>query len=228
MNLTFGIELEFTEVRSIFLRKKLPAGWECRGDNSLRNMDSSWSDHNNPMSKGSEVKTIGGRPLDDLIAEIPGIYETVLATGGDVNKTCGLHIHVGFGDWSAKDILTLARYFAASPSFAKAVGCSAKRAGDQCMRVTPAVVKTISDNIGDLDALKRMSTRVPRAHVPIRQLEVNVLSLLHHGTVEFRAFNQTLDPSLAINCLRYADEVMRAALSGDPFPTPSYPLPVAL
>lgn len=228
MNLTFGIELEFSEVRTQFLRKRLPAGWECRGDNSIRNFDNSWSDHDNPMAKGSEVKTIGGYDLDTLIAQVPEVYSVVSELGGEVNGTCGLHVHVGFGEWTPKQLMQLVRYFASSPSFAKTVGASASRISKQCRRVTPAVVKEIAENVHDLDKLKQMSIRVPRVHVFIRQLEVNVLSLLHHGTVEYRAFNQTMSPELAINCLRYANEVTAAALAGEPFPTPSYALPVAL
>lgn len=228
MKLTFGIELEFVDIRTVFLRKRTPSGWECQGDNSLQNTDGSWSNHFNPMSLGSEIKTIGGYDRDELIAQIPGIYETVADMGGAVNKTCGLHVHVGIEGSSPDLILPLMRYFASSPSFGKTVGASAKRRGRQCMRVTAKEVQMVAETIHDLEALSKISARAPFQHVHLRQLEVNVLSLLHHGTVEYRAFNQTMNPDLAINCIRYADEVTLAALAGSSFPLPSYPLPEAL
>lgn len=228
MKLTFGIELEFVDIRTVFLRKHLPEGWECQGDNSLQNTDGSWSNHFNPMALGSEVKTQGGYDLETLVAKIPTIYDIVSGMGAAVNKTCGLHVHVGIEGSTPDLILPLMRYFASSPSFGKAVGASAKRRGRQCMRITAKEVQQVAETIHDLDKLKEISARAPFQHVHLRQLEVNVLSLLHHGTVEYRAFNQTMNPDLAINCIRYADEVTRAALAGATFPTPSYPLPEAL
>lgn len=228
MKLTFGIELEFVDIRTVFLRKHLPQGWECQGDNSLQNTDGSWSNQFNPMALGSEVKTQGGYELETLVAQIPSIYETVAGLGGTVNKTCGLHVHVGIEGSTPDLILPLMRYFASSPSFGKAVGASAKRRGRQCMRITAKEVQMVAETIHDLDNLAKISARAPFQHVHLRQLEVNVLSLLHHGTVEYRAFNQTMNPDLAINCIRYADEVTRAALAGDLFPLPTYPLPEAL
>ena len=228
MNLTFGIELEFADLRTSVLRRALPSGWECQGDNSIQNTDGSWSDHLNPSAMGTEAKTIGGLALETLIEQLPVLYKLVADKGGSVNRTTGIHVHVAFGDWDADRLLSLFKYFVDQPSFAKAVGCSKRRFAKQCCRVSAKHMETVQANISDLPRLKQLSERVNLIHVPLRQLEVNVLSLLHHGTIEYRAFNQTMDVQRAINCARYADEVTRAALSGLPLPKPTYPLPEPL
>lgn len=230
MKLTFGIELEFADIRSHYLRKHLPDGWEARGDNSIRNSDKSLSDFNNPMALGSEVKTQGGRSLEELMDELPAIYETVVSMGCEVNASTGLHVHVGFGDWNHDDLLRLVRYFGSSPSFGSYVGVSKLRKKWFCAPLDVAFVEDVAAHVtsGDIDGLRAKIARIPRQRAPHRERDVNVLSLLDHGTIEYRAFNQTLDPQLAINCLRYADEVTKAALAGLPLPRPTYPLPEAL
>lgn len=227
MNFTYGIELEFCDVRTVFLRKLLPARWECQGDNSIRNTDGSWSQHLNPNSLGSEVKTIGGLSLEDIRSDLPEVYKAVTSKGGDVNDTTGLHVHVGY-NWKEQDILKLVSYFADNRSFGKLVGCSESRAKKQCCKITAKTVQSIARLYPDMTALKAASSRVEGQHTVLRQLEINVLSLLHHGTVEFRAFNQTMNLELVMNCVEYAGEVLRAALEDRPIPTPTKPLPEAL
>lgn len=226
-SLTFGIELEFADIRTTFLRKHLPPGWECQGDNSIRNSDGSYSLFLNPSSLGTEVKTIGGFNLPDLIAQLPVIYGLVAERGGCVTKSCGLHVHVSFGSWTTDHLLSLATYFLEQPSFAEAVKCSKIRTKNQCSRVSEKMVRTIEKykDEPELKTLKYLSAKIAHQYVEFRQVEVNVLSLLHHGTIEYRAFNQTMDVQCAINCARYADEVTRAALAGLPMPLPTYPLP---
>lgn len=230
MNLTFGIELEFADVRSHFLRKHLPAGWEAQGDNSIRNSDGTLSDHSNPMSLGAEVKTVGGWALDSLIAEIPAIYELVAGMGGTVNASTGLHVHVAFGEWGAEDIMRLLRYFGSSPAFGPLVGISKLRQKWFCSPVNIQFVSEVASYLvaGDLDGLKQKIARVPRQRAPFRERDVNVLSLLDHGTIEYRAFSQTMNPDLAINCLKYSAEVTKAALAGAPLPHPTLTLPETL
>lgn len=228
MNLTLGIELEFADVRAQLLRKHLPEGWCSSGDNSIRNTDGTFSESKNPMSLGAEVRTEGGHTLESLIPGIHAVYELVSRMGGTVTANCGLHVHVGFGDWDADTMMQLVRYFGSSRPFGEIVKASKHRRKWFCAPVDHQFVADVAARKDDLPLLKSLIARVPMQRAPYRERDVNVLSLLDHGTIEYRAFNQTMSPELAINCLRYAHSVTVAALTGAPLPLPTSPLPEAL
>ena len=180
--ITFGVEIETIIPRGSVVRgshgrgqqvRWLPAGWLADADPSLR------TDH--PQMFGCEFVSpvLKGRAgIQSVIHAI----EEIKTRGGQVNNSCGFHVHVGFvkTDRSAVD-----RLVSIVANFEDAIYAQTGQAERKDGRWCKSLARQ-----GNLRAALSQTAGS----------RYNVLNLQTGGkpTVEFRAFSATLDPLKAI------------------------------
>lgn len=221
---TIGVELEYADVQPKNIKRFLPDGWETLGDSSIRNSDRSWSKYGKMNVLGAEVRTIKGQPLSWYKN---GTLSTVLTIvqnlGGIANATCGMHIHIGTFTPSRERLLSVADYFYRNP-VARLAGTSSERIKKQC---SPIDRELLNDFLTmDLDQLVSLCVAFPNGHHNFhRQREVNALSLLKYGTIEYRMFASTLDEQHILTAMEWCLALTDAYLNNHEVPLPKGPLP---
>jgi hypothetical protein len=111
-DLTFGIEIECILPDSAFAAARisvgsyhcgqqipnLPRGWNAQGDSSIH-----------PDQAGFRGVEIVSPVLQgaDGIAQVKAVVAWINSLGGKVNRSCGLHVHIGFAGRSAADLARL-------------------------------------------------------------------------------------------------------------------------
>ncbi len=190
-DLTFGIEIETVisdEARAenrLYIGSYhhgrqvpyLPDGWRCERDGSLVGERGDWS---------AEIVSPVLQGVDGLNEAIEAV-KTLREKGHRVNKTCGVHVHVGFGDHTREE---LDRMFCNVAHLQNALyastGTKSRERGHYCkpIRVYGDAAEAFSRAKND------------RYHVlNITNLKMlSESSLPRKNTVEFRAFSGSLNP----------------------------------
>ncbi|GAB4334321.1 MAG: hypothetical protein Kow0089_03460 [Desulfobulbaceae bacterium] len=221
---TIGIELEFANVRPIDLQPHLPPGWETIGDSSIRNTDGTWSRYGKMDVSGAEVRTILPHPLSWYSEErLSLVLSAVGEQDGKPNRYCGLHVHVGTFSRDRDMMLRVAGYFRRN-SIAELAGTIPRRIRKQCAPIDRNLLAALARR--DLEDLRLLcDARADGRNNPFREREVNGLSLLKYGTIEFRVFASTLHAREIIAAIRWSLELTDACLQDGPLPVPEGPLP---
>ena len=172
--ITFGIEIECTipvenaptvgGYHNGLQIAALPTGWNSQHDGSIRSRRGHVGiEIVSPILRGS-----------DGIRQIKAVCEWLRQVGAKVDRSTGLHVHVGFDKGNRK---ALAKLVTVVANFEKAIfastGTKSREAGNYCRSIQASLVHQ------DMDL-----GRTGRYHV------LNVAS--NHPTVEFRAFAGTL------------------------------------
>lgn len=164
-------------------------------------------------------------------------FMPILTSNGDfTHERAALHIHVGFG-YSHKILKRLLQLvLKLDPLFFRLAGMGKKFRGESNAAIYCRPLDdgpTVLGNDGEYrklvpslamgsnsspDFFKRLGltsiSDVPRYH-PGRYFGTNLFSLLLHGTVEFRHFNQTLNPNKAIALVKLCRAIVELVLYYD-------------
>lgn len=216
--LTFGIEIETTipagaiEVggyHGTVQAAGLPEGWRATADGSIvAGRGRQGCEFVSPVLKGAD----GLRQVVQAVAAIK-------AMGGQVNSSCGFHVHVGF-DRQATAALT--RLVTLTANFEKAIyastGTKSREQGRYCRPV---------QGYGQVERAINVSGR-DRYHV------LNLTNLMNGRApaVEFRAFAGTLNVAKIVGhirmCLGLAERALAAKRTTNwTAPTPKASSPIA-
>ena len=196
--MTFGIEIETTMPFGVVQTGGhgngrqvdwLPAGWVADRDPSIRCEDAGHvaCEFVSPVLSGKEG-------LKTMVAAV----REIVARGGKVNASCGLHIHVGF---DKRDAVALRKLVAMVANFEKAIyaqtGTKARENGSWC------------HNLSQFQSLDRAMQGRTRT----RYMIVNTVT--DKPTVEFRPFAATLNVTKilghALTVLALVEKVQRSA-----------------
>jgi len=199
-DLTFGIEIETTmPQRSVTVGSHgnglqvswLPEGWRADRDGSIVASGRRQAcEFVSPVLKGAE----GVQQVIEVVAKI-------VEKGGEVNSSCGLHVHVGF-DRNNKD--GLKRLITLVACFEKAIfastGTKSREQGHWCAGVA---------RYGNAAAVEATATHA-RYHV------LNLTNLespySRKQTVEFRAFGASLNAVKILGYIRLCVGLVEKAL----------------
>lgn len=196
--MTFGIEIETTipfgtvQIGSYGAGNpvaNLPAGWVSKYDGSI---------HAGRGREGCEFVSPVLRGADGL-RQVIEVCRTLTAMGAKVNRSTGLHVHVGFDRGDADG---LKRLVTLTANFEKAIyastGTKNRERGRYSAPISP---------IGNAERASQLD----------RYRVLNVTNLRHGGkpTVEFRAFAGTLNAEKIIGyvrmCLGIVERSVKAA-----------------
>lgn len=146
-------------------------------------------------------------------AELPRLQECmrrVRAIGAKVNNSCGLHVHVDASNHNRQSLKNLIGImYSKEDLLFKALQVNEARAIEWCQKVREPMLKqarTLSaEETSDLTQLEDIwyegfenDGRTRRDHYnKSRYYALNLHSVFYRGTVEWRCFNSTLDPTKA-------------------------------
>ena len=119
----------------------------------------------------------------------------------DVNRTCGLHVHVGVRDWGVKQFKNLAkRYVKFETAIDTVMPHSRKKNNNQyCLSNATArgqsfnfdTLQSIFDGINSCRSAQQLKRYIQNG----RYYKLNMESFWKHGTIEFRHHSGTICPT---------------------------------
>lgn len=138
----------------------------------------------------------------DDIETLQKIVRKIRKAGAVVNPSCGLHIHIGAQDFTAKTIRNLVNNVASKEDLLiHALKVHENRLGDYCRKTSQRFLKEINEKkpetMAHLAAIwynepESRAVREHRHYDNSRYTICNLHALFTKGTVEFRVFNSTL------------------------------------
>lgn len=216
-NRTFGVEIEFLGCRDKVLDAMRAAGLECNYEGYTHQTRPSWklvTDSSIEGDEGYELVSpilVGAAGIESLKKAV----KALIAAECSVNKSCGLHIHVGARDLSAEEIYTIVRRYGYNETKLDGIMPVSRRANNNtfCRSVASHVRGFGLTNVPSAEYLCNTTFHYER------YFKVNVQSYLRHGTVEFRQHSASVNASKISNwamfCVNFVDTTVagvRAAI----------------
>ena len=218
--LRFGVELEFVGIDPSAV--ELLDGWGGDADERQLSLSGEWS--------GGEI-----RPSPMVWGQRAEIIETlarIRSAGGEVNWSCGLHVHVGLEAWGAEVLSPLLAAALRTQTALRELFQTPDHRGLYCPLISEAQRDLWLADPGE-DALHHSGR--PQGS----RSGINVAAWYEFGTVELRFPNASLDPNEVLRtvecCLRWVAAVGAGTmLSADPItlaktlgvPASGYPRPL--
>ena len=191
--LRFGVEIEFVEADPAAVA--LVPGWTMDRSEQQRVPSGAYS--------GAEAKP--GKLAWAERHQIGVMFDGIVAAGGAVNWSCGLHVHVGLEPWGFDVVGPLVDATLATQGGLRALLQTAQHRGLFTPDLTPALRDAWRADPDDEDALRH------RGRPQSSRCGVNVAAWYDFQTVEIRFPNATLDPDPAYRtvelCLRWVAAV---------------------
>jgi hypothetical protein len=222
---TFGVELEFIlgpgTSRDDLARRMTAAGVTCTSESYNHRTGPSWK----ITTDGSvDPHYINGfevvSPIlrgDDGFRQTKIVCDILKATGCKVNKKCGLHVHVGAGDWELsafKNLVLL--YKQAEPSIDSFMAPSRRASENQyckSLHVNAAALH-IANTMDDVARACGQEPGRDNVRGVGRYRKINLQCYWQHGTVEFRHHQGTVEADKVINWTKLCLRMCLAARQG--------------
>jgi hypothetical protein len=200
---TFGVEIETT----IGSRKHidigdyhrgvqvsyLPEGWKAERDGSIR------------IARGMKACEIVSPILkgEEGIKELITVIGILKEKGHQVNESCGIHVHIGFGNKTAGDLAKLIKIVAYLEHALYAItGTKSRERGTWC-----GSVKRYND-------AKNYQNQVTQSHSGrYKVLNIKHLTSGGKGTVEFRCFSGSLNATKIVGWVQVCLGIVEKALT---------------
>jgi len=217
-SLTFGTEIEcmvpVLVSPSELAAKITEAGAECRQEMYNHNVSTGWK----IVPDGSLQAMSGYRGLELVspilmdeagLEQIRIVSRVLLANGVRVNRTCGLHVHVGARGRQLPWFKNLLRLYAQFEPVIDSFLAASRRgtANTYCQPVRYLPEMDRAQTLNDL----------MRAYGGNRYRKLNLQSFSRHGTVEYRQHQGTVEAEKIINWVTFC---LKLAATADEPPTP--------
>jgi hypothetical protein len=225
---TFGVEIEgFNLTLSQVAAAINAAGVICHveryGHTTPRDWkvvtDASINGHNgfevvSPILSGDEGKT-----------EVRKVMDALTAAGAKVNKSCGLHVHIGAVDFTMTEFANIAKNYLVFEDFFDAIMPASRRADANIY------IKSLRAKFGDYShaAARRGMAAVSAcrtineiirclngADSSSRYYKLNLTAFWRHRTIEFRQHSGTTDAEKAINWIELLMAFVEKAATSRP------------
>ena len=218
-NRTFGIEAEFFGIRPTVAVDALRAvGISVSYEGYTHRVMSGWK----IVTDGSVTGTgtgVGGLELVSPIlqgeaglAEASLAVSTLLRAGGRVDRTCGLHVHVGMNNLTGADIMKVLDLYSANQGHINTIIARSRQTNGYCSplnlgvgtrygnyatvrsAVTPSQISDASRNFG-------------------RYSVINLTAYAKYGTIEFRQHQGTLNGEKVTSWVKFVLALIESAVA---------------
>ena len=204
--MTFGVELEVILPRlevepiitGLITKQSISPGWKVVDDTSVEGALGDGCEVVSPILSLSTEREV------DVVCKALTRWLEQHTPYKAVNRTCGLHVHIGALNMEVKDIIALERWWmlyqelfiCAFGTLKHRLEYYSKRAKGYAARMERDIkheefVKEFYAYYNHMDGA--MTAR--RKYARPRYSTLNIHSVLYRGTVEFRLFNGTINPS---------------------------------
>ena len=223
-NRTFGVEIEFigennqrTTVEEInnylqnnnaSIRMYSASYSDCDSSKWRLKTDSSVSGHGYGLEVVSPILQ-GEQGYKDLML----VLDSINNTGATINRTCGLHVHVGVSNWKIKHFRNLYKRYCKFEQAIDSVMPTSRRMSNNSYCRSTVSSFTHNDNLKNafdvIDSLR--NARSISRHIGTRYTKLNIDSFWKHGTIEFRHHAGTTDTDKIANWLKLVMTMVQAA-----------------
>jgi hypothetical protein len=208
MNRTFGIEIEAYDLPlSEVARAITAAGVTCRVEGYTHSTPENWkvvTDASISGRNGFEVVSPILRGTEGL-EEVRKVMDALTAAGAKVNRSTGLHVHIGAADFTVAEVRNMAKNYVIFEDFFDAIMPPSRRASANMY------IKSNRNQFGGYDkaATRRAVEALSHCHTVDevirtacgdgRYYKLNLTAFWRHRTIEFRQHSGTTDADKAIN-----------------------------
>lgn len=221
---TFGVEIEFIGQNSQAITNSEINQYLDRMGADFRMHTAYYSDSNSSiwrLKTDSSVGGMGGYGLEVVSPVLQGdkgyqdlmlVLDAINNTGAEVNRTCGLHIHVGVSDWRIKQFRNLYKRYAKFERAIDSVMPNSRR-GSNNNYCQSTVAEFSGITLGQaFEVINKCRTaRDIERRIGTRYTKLNIQSFWKHGTVEFRHHSGTTDKDKIANWLKVCLSMVQAA-----------------
>ncbi len=217
---TFGIEIEFIahNDRSTTLRE---INNYLNSVNATFDMYSaSYSDTDSSIWRLKTDASLSGNGLEIVSPVLQGdrgyrdlkiVLDSLKHIGANVNRSCGLHVHVGVSDWGIKQFRNLyKRYTKFERAIDQVMPNSRRKDNNQyCNSTAFRFGSTLHLAYKTIDSCR--TARQLASTVGTRYTKLNINSFWKHGTIEFRHHSGTTEVDKVTNWLKVCLSMVQAA-----------------
>lgn len=204
-NRTFGIEIEATRLQySQAVDAIEDAGYDARSEGYHHDVTPYWKvvedgsiDGRSPFEAVSPV--LRG---EDGILEARTVARALNRAGAQVNRSCGLHVHVDVSDFTPTELATIVLRYSRFLNDIDTWMPRSRRNGNNewCRSISEwANILDERNRLDDYDIHLQDLTH----NQPGRYSLLNLMPLSRQGTIEFRQHGGTLNPSKIENWVRF-------------------------
>lgn len=231
MDRTFGVEIEAynltpaqaaaaIDAAGITCRQEhyghaTPTNWKVVTDQSLRGARLVRAD--NPSYGYSDTFEVVSPILrgEDGYRQVRTVMAALTAAGAKVNKSCGLHVHIGAGDLTVAEVRNVAKNYVLFEDFFDAIMPLSRRAcnnifvmsnrkaagGDYSNHASYRVMAKL-DSCNTIDEIIRVVCPGADHSGRGRYHKLNLVAMWVHGTIEFRQHAGTTDGEKAVKWIQ--------------------------
>jgi hypothetical protein len=182
-------------------------GWKAVPDGSLR-----WTGRNSEM-RGIEIVS----PIlkgEDGIEQVRKVADIIMAGGGKVNATAGLHVHIGVGGAWGKQVKNLAKMYLKYAMDFDSILPISRRAlrnrfakNNRCAMFATLTGEQIDERFARVSTLRDVSqlmngTPPTPGYCSQRYYAMNFMSYASHGTIEFRQHSGSVESKKICSWIR--------------------------
>lgn len=221
----FGVEIELTGLATEQAAAALRAGGINATAESLNHSTRTYWKvvRDGSVSNGCEVVSPILSGVEGL-AQVRKVAALLAAAGATADRSCGLHVHVNASDLTGKEIINVAKRYAAHEAVIDRVMPASRRASNNgyCANMA-SIMQTL--NTYDAQAIVDTHAMCQRFG---RYYKVNLHAFVVHGTVEFRQHSGTVNGDKIANwvmfCVNFVEDSRLATVA--PVATASVGRPV--
>ena len=191
---TFGMEIEMCNVDRT--RVSLPPGYTWSSDEQIFNTDGQVS-----RQYGGEVNTPPLRLCEESFDEIRHIYAEMVRCGGKLKWSIDTHVHIYAGDLTLEE---LKRVFYFTYFLTPYINQHDNWGdwNDKVFNCQPAITESYYERVKACETIQELqNTLSNQSRKGYIRFLINIAAYFKTKTVEFRCYNATQSPELAINCI---------------------------
>jgi hypothetical protein len=192
-NRTFGVEIEFlSPVTNLTIIRTLQdeVNVACTYEGYTHRVMDHWkivTDSSLERARGFRAFEIVSPILQgqEGLDELAKVIATLEALGCKVNKSCGIHVHVGVNDYTTRNLTNLIKFYGKHEQEIDMVVAPSRRASRWAQTLDIDSIWNKLNRCEDFSDVENL--------LSTRYRKVNVFSFRRYGTVEFRQHGGSLD-----------------------------------
>lgn len=198
-NRTFGVEIEFVGRRAAAISALRDAGIEVYDSSYTHQVSSRWKVvPDGSVSNGAELVSpvLSG---EEGLRQVKVAAKALREAGCTVNRSCGLHVHVGASDLSVKELAHVVDRYASHEAALDAVMPNSRRHNNNtyCRSLLGGYVNL--DRLKNSTSVRDLESSMNHA----RYYKVNLMAYARQQTVEFRQHSGSLSGEKITNWVRF-------------------------
>jgi hypothetical protein len=190
-NRTYGIEIEAFGIQRTVLGAALnAAGINCTVEQYNHTTRATWKLVTDSSINGQNGFELVSPVLSGAegLAQLKKVCEVLKRLNAKINKSCGLHVHIGCGDLSLTQVKNLIFNYATLEQHIDAAMPESRRSNSYCKSISP-IIETKKAAINRASETNVLVSTV----CPQRYYKVNLQSLTRQQTIEFRQHSGSIE-----------------------------------